>query len=56
LGQRWPGTTFRNADEADALALASIGLHHLRLLPWEPEPYQTDALGRGEWHTTDRVS
>lgn len=55
MSQRWPGTTFRNTDEADALALASIGLHHLRVLPWEPEPYQTDSLRRIEWNTADRV-
>jgi crossover junction endodeoxyribonuclease RuvC len=53
--QRWPGTSFRSTDEADALALASIGLHYLRVLPWEPEPYQTDSLRRVEWNTTDHV-
>lgn len=49
IGKRWPDHHIGSHDEADALTLASMGLHALDLLPWQPTAYQGDALTRMEW-------
>lgn len=47
--RRWPGARPRNHDEADALVLASIGLHALDALPWKPTAFQLEQLSKVEW-------
>lgn len=48
--KRWPQTApLRSPDEADALVLASIGLHALNVLPWQPNAVQVEQLTRVEW-------
>lgn len=49
IGRRWPHVPLGGPDEADALALASLGLHHLGELPWTPTAYQTEQVSRVEW-------
>lgn len=49
--RRWPGVELRSHDEADALALGSIGLHALDRLPWTPTAFQVEQLERVEWIT-----
>lgn len=49
IARRWPDVLLRNPDEADALALASIGLHHLGSLPWRATAVQEEQLTRVEW-------
>lgn len=50
VGKRWPqAAPLRNPDEADALVLASIGLHALNVLPWAPNAVQVEQLNRVEW-------
>lgn len=49
IARRWPEVRIRTPDEADALALASIGLHHLAALPWRATAVQQDQLTRVEW-------
>lgn len=49
IARRWPAVELRSDDEADALVLASIGLHWLDLLPWRPTTFQTEQLSRVEW-------
>lgn len=49
IAVRWPKARPGSSDEADALALASMGLHHLGRLPWEPLPHQERSLDRVEW-------
>jgi crossover junction endodeoxyribonuclease RuvC len=49
IARRWPDIVLRSHDEADALVLASIGLHRLGVLPWTPTAYQTEQLTRVEW-------
>lgn len=56
IARRWPDVILRNPDEADALALASIGLHHAGHLPWRPTTYQTEQLGRVEWINRQETS
>ena len=46
----WPDARIRNDDEADALALASIGAHYLGWpLPFETKPRHTTGLQAVEW-------
>jgi crossover junction endodeoxyribonuclease RuvC len=49
IARRWPNVVLDNPDEADALVLASMGLHHLGSLPWHPTAYQEAALTAVEW-------
>jgi crossover junction endodeoxyribonuclease RuvC len=51
IAKRWPDLELRSDDQADALGLASIGLHHARVLPWEPTVFQTEALAKVEWNS-----
>lgn len=50
MSRRWhlPGPITH--DEADALALASMGLHHHGGLPWAPTPAQTRAVTTPDWN------
>lgn len=50
IGKRWPDLELRSDDEADALTLASVGLHYAGELPWEPTAYQQEALSKVEWN------
>lgn len=52
IARRWPAVALGSDDEADALCLASIGLHRLGALPWEPNAIQVEQLGRVEWLPT----
>lgn len=52
IAKRWPDVELRSNDEADALGLASMGLHHLGELPWQPLAHQAEQLGRVEWLET----
>lgn len=56
IGRRWPDVPLANPDEADALVLASMGLHHLGSLPWHPTAYQEAALTAVEWLDTEAVA
>lgn len=48
--EMWPDETIRNDDEADALALATIGAHHLGWpLPFETKERHTTGLQAVEW-------
>lgn len=49
VAKRWPGVNLRSHDEADALVLASIGLHALDALPWRPTAFQLEQLSKVEW-------
>jgi crossover junction endodeoxyribonuclease RuvC len=49
VARRWPAARPQSHDEADALVLASIGLHALDALPWRPTAFQVEQLGRVEW-------
>ena len=50
IAKRWPHEPPLNSDnEGDALALASMGLQRLGLLPWTPTKVQTAQLGEVEW-------
>lgn len=49
VAKRWPNVALRSNDEADALVLASIGLHVLDVLPWRPNAIQVEQLSRIEW-------
>lgn len=50
ISKRWPDVELRSDDQADALGIASIGLHHAGLLPWEPTAFQVEALTKVEWN------
>lgn len=50
IAKRWPDLELRSDDQADALALASIGLHHAGELPWTPTAYQVEVLNKVEWN------
>jgi crossover junction endodeoxyribonuclease RuvC len=52
IAKRWPDVELRSNDEADALGLASMGLHHLGALPWQPLAHQAEQIGRVEWLET----
>jgi Holliday junction resolvasome RuvABC endonuclease subunit len=54
IAKRWPEVELRTPDEADALGLASMGLHHGGLLPWQPTAYQAEQIGRVEWLESTR--
>lgn len=47
--RRWRLTGRISCDEADALVLASMGLHHAGLLPWAPTPAQMRAIVTPRW-------
>ncbi|GJF06710.1 hypothetical protein [Pseudonocardia sp. D17] len=49
IGRRWPAVDLANSDEADALVLASMGLHHAGTLPWTPTAVQAQALTAIDW-------
>lgn len=49
VARRWPAARPQSHDEADALVLASIGLHALDALPWKPTAFQVDQLSKVEW-------
>lgn len=51
IAKRWPEVELRTDDEADALGLASMGLHHLDVLPWSAPAFQVEALAKVEWNT-----
>lgn len=50
--RRWPLAGRISYDEADALALASMGLHHVGLLPWAPTSAQLDSVTVPRWDVT----
>lgn len=50
IAKRWPDLELRSDDQADALGLASMGMHHARVLPWTPTAFQVDTLGKVEWN------
>lgn len=49
IARRWPDVRLHDDNEADALVLASIGLHALGQLPWKPTVHQVEQLARVEW-------
>lgn len=49
IAKRWPRQALSSNDEADALGLAGIGLHHVGALAWEPTVFQREALAKVEW-------
>lgn len=49
IGKRWPELDLESDDQADALGLASMGLHVLGRLPWVATEYQGRALSKVEW-------
>lgn len=55
VAKRWPDVELRTDDEADALALAGIGLHRLGGLPWTPTAFQVEALAKVEWNGPEIV-
>lgn len=46
IARRWRLVRRLTHDEADALGLASMGLHHLGGLPWSPTDAQRDTVQR----------
>lgn len=50
IAKRWPAVDLRSDDQADALGLASMGLHHAGELPWTATAFQVEALGKVEWN------
>lgn len=55
IAKRWPDVELRSDDQADALGLASIGLHHAGLLPWTPTAFQQEALAKVEWNVRPQL-
>lgn len=51
IAKRWPAVELSSDDQADALTLASIGLHHSGALPWTPTAFQTETLTKVEWNS-----
>lgn len=56
IGKRWPAVALDGPDEADALTLASMGLHRAGCLPWTPTAYQIDQIERVEWITNEEAA
>lgn len=56
ISKRWPEMELTSDDEADALVLASMGLHVLNRLPWAATEYQGRALEKVEWPTGYQVA
>lgn len=50
ISKRWPDVELRTDDQADALGLASMGLHHAQVLPWIPTAFQFEAIAKVEWN------
>lgn len=49
ITRRWPTAGRLTYDEADALALASMGLHRIDALPWPPTLAQARAIQTPQW-------
>lgn len=49
VAKRWPDVELRDDNEADSLALASMGLHVVGTLPWTPTKPQIEALDALSW-------
>jgi Holliday junction resolvasome RuvABC endonuclease subunit len=49
ITRRWHLAAKISADEADALVLASMGLHHAGALPWAPTQAQARAIQTPSW-------